>query len=404
MSYVLRPITVEEVSAFRSTLSQGFGEDAKADDEEQFLKKMPLERTVGAFDGQEIVGTLGDYKLQLTVPGGAQLAMAGTTMVTVRATHTRKGILRSMMRMHLDSAVERGEPLAGLWASEPVIYGRFGFGMATECHDVKIDTRRLVVDVLHESTEVSMVAPSEVAEAVVPFWDRLTTQRVGFVSRDSQRWQAIVADPEDHRDGASASRHVVVRRGGDVVGYLEYRQISKWNGFVADGSIVVAMLVGEDTEAERALWSYATNIDLFPNVAYWDGATDDQLAYQVNDARSVQRVLGDALYLRILDLPAALVGRTYEVDGELVVAVADDMGYANGTYRITVAGGQATVTPTEGEADISLDVRELSALYLGRACADGYARSGLIAGSPESVRQLERLFVTARAPWCPEMF
>ena len=404
MSYVLRPITVEEVSAFRSTLSQGFGEDAKADDEEQFLKKMPLERTVGAFDGQEIVGTLGDYKLQLTVPGGAQLAMAGTTMVTVRATHTRKGILRSMMRMHLDSAVERGEPLAGLWASEPVIYGRFGFGMATECHDVKIDARRLVVDVLHESTEVSMVAPSEVAEAVVPFWDRLTTQRVGFVSRDSQRWQAIVADPEDHRDGASASRHVVVRRGGDVVGYLEYRQISKWNGFVADGSIVVAMLVGEDTEAERALWSYATNIDLFPNVAYWDGATDDQLAYQVNDARSVQRVLGDALYLRILDLPAALVGRTYEVDGELVVAVADDMGYANGTYRITVAGGQATVTPTEGEADISLDVRELSALYLGRACADGYARSGLIAGSPESVRQLERLFVTARAPWCPEMF
>ncbi len=400
----MRPITAEEVSAFRSTLSQGFGEDAKADDEKQFLEKMPLERTVGAFDGPEIVGTLGDYELQLTVPGGAQLAMAGTTMVTVRATHTRKGILRSMMQLHLDRAVERGEPLAGLWASEPVIYGRFGFGLATECHDVKIDTRRLNADMPPDSIQVSMVAPSAVAEVVVPFWNRIATQRAGFVSRDAQRWQGIVADPEGHRDGASASRHVVVRRGDDVVGYLEYRQIGKWNGFVADGSIVVAMLVGEDTEAERALWNYATNIDLFPNVAYWDGATDDQLAYQVNDARSVQRVLGDALYVRILHLPAALTGRTYAVDGELVIAVADDMGYASGTYRITVAGGQATVTPTDDDADVSLGVRELSALYLGRACADGYARSGLIAGNPKAVRQLERLFVTAQAPWCPEMF
>ena len=183
MSYDIRPITADEVFAFRSAVTLGFGHDAKPEDDGRFLSLMPLERTVAAFDGADIVGNLGDFPLQLTVPGGAQLAMAGMTMVGVRATHTRQGILRSMVNQYLDNAAERGEPVAGLWSSEPGIYGRFGFGLATECHDVKIDTRHLQMDPPSDSIEVSMIQAGDIGKVVVPFWSRMATQRSGFLER-----------------------------------------------------------------------------------------------------------------------------------------------------------------------------------------------------------------------------
>ena len=44
-----------------------------------------------------------------------------------------------MMRSHIDEVHERGEPLAALWASESLIYGRFGFGLAAYMCQTEID-------------------------------------------------------------------------------------------------------------------------------------------------------------------------------------------------------------------------------------------------------------------------
>lgn len=404
MSYDIRPITADEVFAFRSAVTLGFGQDAKPDDDARFLSLLPLERTVAVFDGADIVGNLGDFPLQLTVPGGAQLAMAGMTMVGVRATHTRQGILRSMVNHYLDKAVERGEPVCGLWSSEPGIYGRFGFGLATESHYIKIDTRHLHMNPPSDSIQVSMIEADEIPTLVAPFWSRMATQRSGFLERSDARWQDLIRDPEHRREGGSASRHIVAKRDGNVVGYLAYRQMNKWDGFVADGSINVLGLVGEDIDAHRALWYYATNVDLFPNVSFWDAPTDDPLAYEVSNSRSVHRKLTDALYVRILDVTSALSARTYEADDDLVVEITDQLGYADGTFKVSVRGGAAEVSESTDSPDVSIGVRELSAMYLGRVCADLSARSGLITGDEQAIRRLGQLFATARAPWCPEMF
>ncbi len=365
---------------------------------------LPLDRTVAVFDGDEIVGNLGDFPLQLTVPGGAQLPMAGMTMVGVRADRTRQGILRSMVNTYLRKAADRGDPLAGLWASEPGIYGRFGFGLATECHDVKIDNRHLQMAQPADTIKVSMIKANDLPSVVAPFWAAMATKRPGFLNRGPERWDNIIADPEHRRGPGSALRHVIATSGDDVVGYLSYRQIEKWNDFIADGSIAIQAMVGETNEAEYALWHYASNIDLFPNISFWDGATDDALAYSVSNARSVQRKLADGLYVRILDLGAALSDRTYETDGELVLRISDDLDYAAGTYRMQVTGGVAEVGETTDAPDVALDVRTLGALYLGRVCVDQLARLGEIEGEDLAVRRLGHLFATARAPWCPYMF
>lgn len=405
MDFELRAITEDEIPAFRTALAIGFGEDLPSDDGERFKRLMPLERTVAAFDGDDIVGTLGDFALELTVPGGAQLATAGTTMVTVRATHTRRGILRSMMRQHLDAAVTRGEPLAALWASEPGIYGRFGFGLANECHDVSIDSRLIAAIDSDPATNVSMILASDIPAEVAPFWSKVAAQRTGFIDRGEARWQDIIDDPAYRRGGGSASRHLVARRRDEIVGYAAYRQKSTWSPFgVPEGTIVLQTLVAADIEAHRALWAQVLNIDLFPIVKSWNSPVDDPLQYEVSNSRVVQRAVSDALYVRILDVETALTSRTYETDGELVIQIADELGYANGTYKIMIADGTATLEVSTATPDVSLDIRELGALYLGRACVDTCATMGLIHGAPDKVRTLGQLFATARAPWCPEMF
>jgi hypothetical protein len=90
-----------------------------------------LERTVAAFDGDQIVGTGRNYSLELTLPGGAIVPASGVSWISVRPTHRRQGILRSMMEYLLDESARREDPVSMLTASEGGIYGRFGFGVAT---------------------------------------------------------------------------------------------------------------------------------------------------------------------------------------------------------------------------------------------------------------------------------
>jgi len=404
VKYELRSIVEDEVSEFRQAISLGFGGDANPAGHDRFLRMMPLERTVAVFEGDEIVGTLGDFPLVLTVPGGSQLSMSGMTMVGVRATHTRQGILRSMVRKHLDNAVERGDFIAGLWASESGIYERFGFGLSVEFHHTKIDARRLACPVIAPGLDLVKIKPEQLQDVVAPFWGRLASVRAGFIDRDEERWQDIANDHEYTREGASSSRHIVARRDDEVVGYLHYRQRDKWNDMVADGVIEISTMCAQDTEVLLSLWAFALDVDLFPHVSYWNGPVDDPLAYTVNNARAVSRTINDGLYVRILDVAAALQARTYEVDGQITFQLDDDMGYAAGTYQLTVSNGQGTVAKTESDAEVSLAVRDLGALYLGRACAALYASTGRITGDAAGISRLGQLFVTERAPWCPEMF
>ena len=97
---------------------------------------------LAAVDEGRIVGGAGAFSFRTTVPGGAVVPSAGVTVVGVLPTHRRRGILRSMMRLQLDDAHERGEALATLFASEETIYGRYGYGRATLALELKISRIR----------------------------------------------------------------------------------------------------------------------------------------------------------------------------------------------------------------------------------------------------------------------
>jgi len=142
----IRFITDDEIPAFHRAIPFGFGSDLTEEDDadDRFREVFPLETCIGAFDDDRVVATFGSFDFDLTVPGGT-LPMAGTTIVTVQPTHRRQGLLTKMMGMHLEQAIERDQPLAGLWASETAIYGRFGYGQAANAVDLTVPTDRVAL-------------------------------------------------------------------------------------------------------------------------------------------------------------------------------------------------------------------------------------------------------------------
>src|SRR5690348_4843368 len=87
-------------------------------------------RLHAAFEDGALVGSAGAFAFELSVPGGS-LPTAGVTLVAVLPTHRRRGILSRLVRAQVETAREKGDVLAALWASEGAIYGRYGYGVAS---------------------------------------------------------------------------------------------------------------------------------------------------------------------------------------------------------------------------------------------------------------------------------
>ena len=409
MNFEIRELKPKDVDAFRQAISSGFGHDADLDDEqgaERFRTVFDRDRMLPVFAGDEIIGTGGDFELTITVPGGAQVPMSGLTIITVQPTHTRQGVLTAMMRKHIDRARERGEPLGGLWASEVPIYGRYGYGPAVHMRGIKYDARFAGRGHSEDGVTVRL-APAKEAEGLLPLmYATVQGSRPGMFQRSADWWKwRLFFDPEKHREGQSALRHAIAEVDGEPVGYMTYRQKASWDQ-LAEGELRIREVIATTDAGYRALWHYATNVDLFPIVKCWNIAADDPLQLLLHDGRAVTTTnKSDSLWIRLIDVADALQRRSYEGSGSITVAVEDSFAEWNaGTYRITVDDGAAEVDRVTGDADVEMDVNTLGALYLGGRDAMGLGRVGRITGSPEAIALLDGLFRTAVAPWVQEVF
>jgi predicted acetyltransferase len=405
-----RPITEDEVPVFLKWLRRGFGEDPSEDGTEEdreadrFRALAPLERTVAAFDGDAMVGTLATFPLDVTVPGFATLAMAGTTMVTVQPTHRRRGVLTAMMRDHLDDAIGRGEALAGLWASEGAIYGRYGFGPATERDEV--DAVQTHIEVSGPGGEMRFIDLDQAAAVLAPVYDAVASMRPGMLSRTQAWWdRSTLYDSPRDRGAMSAPRVAVHHTAGTADGYTLYDQKGGWDEGFGNGELRVWEVIATTEQAHTGLWRFLTNIDLFPRVKYWNMPVDDPLRWKVTDARRLVRKRHDGMWIRVLDVPAALAARSFAADGTIRLGIADPfLPNIAGTYELTVSDGRGECRRTDRPADITLDIAALGSLYLGGGHAIAAARAGRITGDNQAVVQLSRMFHGDLDPWCPEIF
>jgi predicted acetyltransferase len=323
MDIEIRPITAEQWAEFARVMGIVFGESDSDEELADHKRGFEFDRSMAAFDGDRIVSTGGADSLELTLPGGTSIPVGGLTAISVLPTHRRRGILRAMIQRHFEDVEARGEPVSALGASESVIYGRFGYGMATVFADYEIDPRygAFLPGIAPGSGRLRMLEPEEAAKLVPAFYERYHRGQPGEVSRKPAWWDRYVRDPESDRDGFS--RHVDVvyeSEPGRVDGWVSYRVKEQWPEGFPDNLVKVRMLVGLTPEADAALWRYCLDLDLAGTIRLQDRPVDEPGRWRLADPRRLRTVhVGDQLWVRLLDLPAALRARRYATEGELVL-------------------------------------------------------------------------------------
>ncbi len=401
-----RAITSDEVDMFRTRVAQGFGSDTSDEDgaRERFDRIFELERTVAVFDEDNMVGTGGAFSYELTVPGGT-MPMGGTTIITVRPTHRRQGVLRAMMDYHLAEVAGKGEPIAGLWASEGTIYGRFGYGLAVEGVDLKVNTSGFAMNDLGSGLEVHLLEPGSEHE-VRSVYESARSVTPGMLSRTDGWWDNRVFGPDNPSGGFSKRRVAIALDGGDPVAYAIFRQKTNWAGADGpEGELRITELVSRTDAGRGAIWRFLCNVDLFETVTWWNMPVDDPISAMVEDWRTIKGRRKDTLWIRLLDIAAALSGRSYEADGSVSIGVTDPFRPDNdGTYELEVRDGVGVCSRSDDTADVTCEVDVLGHMFLGGGNALTMARAGRLKGSTEQVQLVHRMFSTAKAPWCPEVF
>jgi predicted acetyltransferase len=355
-----------------------------------------LDRTFGAFDGDRQVGTAMSFPSSLTVPGGAILPTGAVTGVGVRADYRRRGALTGMMRAQLTDCAAHGEVFAVLHASEPVIYGRFGYGLATVARTVTVRSPRAEMrpDVPVAGT-VRLLDKDEVVPALQAVYPAIQSTRVGLMGRSDQ-WWALIYQLRLKTEHLLVAAHFTPA--GDVDGWVAYEPAE---GERASGLRVLDFQAA-DQGAANDLWRYLVGVDLVDEITAYNRPSDDAIEEMLVNPAAVTSARDDELWLRILDVPAALAGRAYGVATPVVIEVVDPLLPANsGRYRVGPQGTERA----EGEPALVLDVDVLAMLYLGAFRPSTLAGIGRITvADPAALPAADRLFAVDRPAWNGSMF
>ncbi|OBC07062.1 hypothetical protein A5784_09235 [Mycobacterium sp. 852013-50091_SCH5140682] len=358
-----------------------FGEIGHPDSMAAWRTLVPADGALVVRDGDVVVGQCFYLNVSLTVPGGAVLPTAGISFVAVAPTHRRRGILRMMYTELHRRIADAGLPVAALTASEGGIYGRFGYGPATGKQLITVDRRFAA---FHASVAdpggVRLVKPGDHRDVFAEIYDRWRLQTPGGLRRPSALWDDLLADRENTRDGCSELFAFV-----HPDGYVLYR---------VHGNDPMTIRVWEfaaaTTDARVALWRALLGMDLMEKVNMWTHP-DDELPQLLTNPRLVRVTNStDDLWLRIMDIPAALEARSYQDDLDVVLEVAD-----RGRFALQIRGGHARCTPTDAPPDIALDLDVLGSLYLGGYRAEGFATANRLRSNDSAlIRRLGAAFAS----------
>ena len=413
MAATIRTITPDDVPGFLRTIRATFLQSPQSPRALQaradfWLDRMrpDLSRTWGAFDGGSCVGSFRTLPFELTVPGDRTVPADGVTAVTVASTHRRRGLLTGLMAEGLRAAARRGDAVSILIAAEWPIYGRYGFGVATEDAVWEVDRARAAA--APPAGAVEAVEPDQLRKLAPPVYDAARRARPGGIDRPEPRWDLDfgLAHPDGEQSDWTGRAAVHRDPAGEVDGYLRWHADESWEGMLPTGTLHVDELVTTSTAAYADLWRFALGVDLIARVRASERPVDEPLPWLLADGRAARQVQRwDRLWLRVLDVPAALAGRGYLAPGRTVLEVVDPAGYAAGRFALDAGPDGAQCRPTTRTAELTLPAAVLGAAYLGSTRLRTLAAAGLVEEHrPGAVDAADRLLAGAQVPFCPLHF
>jgi predicted acetyltransferase len=380
--------TTSDMEAFVRPCALAFGVPVPAGSVESMEKILDASRAHVAREGGAIVGAAGAFSHHLAVPGGV-VAAAAIFGVGVLPTHRRRGILTLLQQAQLTDAQSRGEALAYLWASDGAIYGRYGYGTASRTMRVTVQTNTgKLRGCQHRAGGIRLLEQGEVYQKVSSIYDQVWKQYPGMFSRSEQWWRITrLGDP---------NLYCVVWEDSAYALYLV-----KMDTATLSGEIEVIESLSVSVEGHRNIWSYLLGMDLMRTVSASTLPIDHPLVLMLEDPQSISAQLRRGLWVRIIDVEAALQARSLGA-GSAVLQVRDPLlRHNDGNWRVTAGD----VSRVDAPPDLIVDIGDLGSIYLGGFSCSDLVRSGRVHERvPGSIDKIDRLFSWSCKPWCPQQF
>ncbi len=360
-----------------------------------------------ALDDDIPVATFAWFEKLVNVGAGRLVPAHLITWVTVRPTHRRRGLLRSMITTDLAEAKAAGYPFAALTATEGGIYSRYGFGVATWSHAIEVDTSPGFQMIREPDRRVEMCLPSVLRELAPKIYGEFMKTSPGAMERQQTYVEratgALNTETGEADRGVRAALHF--GEDGEPDGYVSYK-FAGWS--TTPPTIELIDFVAVTDAAYASLWSFLAAIDLSTRVKFGESAEDSPLPWLLTDSRRVKTTsTEDNIWIRILDVRAALEARAWFVPGTLVLDIDDPQELTGGRFRVTSDGQSAVVEPVSEAtpADLSLGIAELGSLYFGGADPVILVRAGRIEENvPGAAVQAKSMFGLERMPYSPNGF
>jgi predicted acetyltransferase len=379
-----------------------------------------LARAAAAYEGHRLravhetgdpapVATLRSWDTRMSVPGGEVLVDA-VTSIGVRATHRRRGLLRAVLTDDLAEAARSGTPFAALTSTQGALYERFGFGLATWTRPITLQAATATFREATPTGRLRTLEAGTLASSAAPLHDRARRRHPGAMDRTASSWTPLLTG-ENGFNGMVPDRHRHAVLWSDAAGrpggYAVYRVATDWTS-AGRAELAVLDLQATTPESYRELWRHLASLDLVATVSWADASVDEPLPWLLTDPRAAPTGgAREMLWLRVLDLPAALGARRYPVTDRVRMRVDDPApvpgAVVEGAWELDTTDATApTVTrlPAGAEVDALMPAAMLAALYLGGPDPRVLARAGrLTETSPGAAGRLARLFAAPSVPW-----
>jgi predicted acetyltransferase len=420
MSIKITPVSKANIFEWRKSVRTVFG-DIPNDEvvirmvNERFMIDFdnwnkPSDRLLAAIDTEtnQIVGTGGADKYSITVPGGSTLNMAGIAYMGTLPTHKRKGVFTSMMNKLHSQAKDRGDSVAGLWASQSLLYSRFGYGLATIREDWQINTNHTKLSTpKNDSVRLKLVDKKTALKEIPKVYDTYRKCQNGATDRTQGYWNYLLYEDDNskyNKSGDSGFFFVIAYKGNNPSGYAFYN-FNKESGVAHEddkGSLMVQEIISIDNDTNNALWHYVFGVELIEDITFNRRAPNDPLYLMLENPRKLKRDTIDGLWVRIIDPISMLEGRSYNHKGKITINLSgQNQKDIEGNYLIDTDGTNTEVKKVTNKADIYMRPSDLSSIYFGGFSPGEHFQAGNIHIKDYSaLKELTKIFNVDQKPWC----
>ena len=350
------------------------------------------DRSIMAFDGNHMVGNALSYEMDMYIPGGVS-KIAAVASVSVQATHRRQGINRAIMKFQLEDIYSRGEPLAVLQATESIIYGRYGYGLASFESNLEIEKTRSAYAIEHVSSgQAYFIEESEAREIFPQIYSKAIKNRNGMVTRKENWWEFRFREP-GLKGGDPKSWFVKYQKNGQDDGYLRYT--------INGTELNVIELIASTHEAYSSLWRICLDMDLVDVIKAEHRPADEELKWMLADPRRLIEHSSDRYWVRLVDVKSALSQRSYSMDGSLILKIQDKfLPWNQEIVELRCESGEVSCSTSDKNPDLILNAGDLGAVYLGGINFSTLLSANRIEELTQgSVNKANLMFSTSRKPW-----